>query len=789
MARLSIPDEQTYATFTATAQTVFPITFAILSGKADLRVSVDGVERNQNEFTFSGTLLEGGGYSGGTVTLNTAATGSVVIWRDVTPERASQFAPNNSVPVSSIDRALNRAMALVQDVRRDAGRALKVGFGEDPISESDIIEAAQAVASKANTNGLNLAANFRANARIYLNPLDYGAVSGGDDDDTQAWLDALDDGRTYGLPVDGLGLTYGVADFSFDPNVELRNATFKHLAPDTGVDGATASKVVECIGTGKASDDWLRLSNIRVDRNGGSVSTMLRPNQGVRAVDLGFVTLSQVEVFGNNSGEGVKINQVGEARVDLHVHDLKYVHSTQNNDTVEGVVFEDVDVVFGTVRISKLGRTDQTTVERYRYSRGLTLDRCRRGALNIDISKCEQPIDYSGLGSSRVMLTGRVYQVFGLGLKLAHAHFIDHCANLKIDHAGRYGVLVGGPSDGEGTPYQQMIRVSNLTVSNTGSNGYYRGLGALTAGVVLDRNSGDATKGKFPKNIVIENNIIHNETGSVVVTRDGNDLVMADGRLPVSTCMPVIFSTTDQLPNPISPGATYWLIWDETSLKVRIATSYNNAEDGVYVTLTNAGSGTHTMTGKSFMDYRGYAPTQAGFRDASAPNYFRNNLGAGATVADSVGFVLNAGTAAFVPTDGANALATGVWTDITPNGNPPAPGWQAKSDPAALYNTSTGVLTLDQGVWQIDGLVAFVANGTGARDAKVVVDIGAGFADALPFRRIANPSASEVTDVLVSDTLVVTGLTASVKIQARQTSGGALNTHPNTRLGARKISG
>ncbi len=164
MARLSIPDEQTFATFTATAQTVFPVSFALLSGKVDLRVSVDGLELAQSAFTFSGTLLDGGGYQGGVVTLNTAATGKVIIWRDVTAQRASQFAPSNSVPVGSIDGAFNRAMALLQDVRRDVDRALLAPLGSDIPNGAEIIAAALATAQKADRD----AGNFTlANVQSY----------------------------------------------------------------------------------------------------------------------------------------------------------------------------------------------------------------------------------------------------------------------------------------------------------------------------------------------------------------------------------------------------------------------------------------------------------------------------------------------------------------------------------------------------------------------------------------------------------------------------------------------
>ncbi|GAA0768928.1 glycosyl hydrolase family 28-related protein [Brevundimonas olei] len=117
MARLIIPDEPTSITFQATAQTVFPISFALF-GKENLRVFVDDDELQQADFTFSGSILEGGGYQGGTVTLASAVTGEVKIERDVRPVRASNYAPSNYVPVQAVDQALNRLTAQQQDIRR-----------------------------------------------------------------------------------------------------------------------------------------------------------------------------------------------------------------------------------------------------------------------------------------------------------------------------------------------------------------------------------------------------------------------------------------------------------------------------------------------------------------------------------------------------------------------------------------------------------------------------------------------------------------------------------------------
>ena len=120
MARLTIPDEITSQTFTVTTSTSsFPISFSLPSGKADLRVKVGDSVLSTSSFSFSGTLLEGGGYDGGTVTLNTAAENTtVIIERRTKIQRATNFAPAASAPVQSVDSELNRLTAIAQDINR-----------------------------------------------------------------------------------------------------------------------------------------------------------------------------------------------------------------------------------------------------------------------------------------------------------------------------------------------------------------------------------------------------------------------------------------------------------------------------------------------------------------------------------------------------------------------------------------------------------------------------------------------------------------------------------------------
>lgn len=130
MAQLTIPDETTAQAYVVSAaQTVFPFSFAVFA-KADLHFSVGGVELLQTDFSLSGTLCDGGGYQGGTITLNTPVSATTcLLWRETTAARSSNFSPSPSVPVRDIDVALNRLAAMGQDFRRDMLASIGGGTG------------------------------------------------------------------------------------------------------------------------------------------------------------------------------------------------------------------------------------------------------------------------------------------------------------------------------------------------------------------------------------------------------------------------------------------------------------------------------------------------------------------------------------------------------------------------------------------------------------------------------------------------------------------------------------
>lgn len=82
---------------------------------------------------------------------------------------------------------------------------------------------------------------------------------------------------------------------------------------------------------------------------------------------------------------------------------------------------------------------------------------------------------------------------------------------------------------------------------------------------------------------------------SFTASADTDKLLLTKPRIDWTTGDEVELTTTDTLPDPLAVGTIYYVIMD-ADLYIQLATSSANADAGTAVGLTDAGSGTHTIT-------------------------------------------------------------------------------------------------------------------------------------------------------------------------------------------------
>lgn len=119
MVHITVPDQTPLIEYTATAaQTDFAFQFTFFD-KSDLRVTVDQIELDQEEFEVAGTSGYEGGYPSGTVILDTGASAGaiVLIWSELKPVRINDFTEGGSMPARAVNTELDRLTARHRDVR------------------------------------------------------------------------------------------------------------------------------------------------------------------------------------------------------------------------------------------------------------------------------------------------------------------------------------------------------------------------------------------------------------------------------------------------------------------------------------------------------------------------------------------------------------------------------------------------------------------------------------------------------------------------------------------------
>ena len=149
MAHVTVADVATRVAYTVggTPQSAFTIPFAYFD-PTDIVVYVGGVLKTYStDFSVSGVSVDGG-YSGGTVTLNSAVSNTtVVVQRDTPTARTEDFPyPSSTLNIKALNTALDKIAAWAQQLKAKFRRGLR-----QPDSDTADIGALPAKATRAGT--------------------------------------------------------------------------------------------------------------------------------------------------------------------------------------------------------------------------------------------------------------------------------------------------------------------------------------------------------------------------------------------------------------------------------------------------------------------------------------------------------------------------------------------------------------------------------------------------------------------------------------------------------------
>lgn len=256
--------------------------------------------------------------------------------------------------------------------------------------------------------------------------------------------------------------------------------------------------------------------------------------------------------------------------------------------------------------------------------------------------------------------------------------------------------------------------VTGVIARNIGTNGKWTN----TSIVKLDRNGSGAPLGAYPKGTAITGNKGVSDQGATTFVRtDAAQLTLAAG-IPIQTGVRVRLTTTGALPGGLATATDYWLIDVPDTDRIKLASSYINALDGVAVALANAGTGVHTITLQSDCDWGVYSNVD--LYDKDAPNEVWSNSFSGMRQG-AVSPLVQALTAS----------GWGLPRNISANAATPIL-FDFEDDVYALLEPTTGVFTCPR-----DGQLEFMPDvvwdsvSTGFRQVWMQKDTGASWVDVL----------------------------------------------------------
>ena len=125
MAHITIPAGEPLVSYTPGGSSTGPfnVTFPIFA-ESDLNVVVNGVLLSSSDWTFTPTDTRTGGHQAGYITLDSATTYEVVIYRDATRSRTSDYA-SGPLDINTLNTDVDRTVARDQDLKLQIDRTLR----------------------------------------------------------------------------------------------------------------------------------------------------------------------------------------------------------------------------------------------------------------------------------------------------------------------------------------------------------------------------------------------------------------------------------------------------------------------------------------------------------------------------------------------------------------------------------------------------------------------------------------------------------------------------------------
>lgn len=790
------------------SQTAFTFTFKVQDSDdiAVYQLAAD-VETTVSPTVYTVTLnTDQNANPGGTVEFDTApATGVTVritTEADSTQETSvqNQGAFNPTVLVEAFDKLTISVQQIEERLSRvptfpimtpptdatlpdAAARADKViGFDADgdlAVLQAAALAGAQAVVAASWTNRLTAAVSKTI---PFIRPEWYNALDTVTDpgtDHTANFLAAASAAAAEGRILDLGGKTYAVEGVVYDglDNLVTRNGGLVKRTPTAGQFCLSAEDT-----------PGLVFERVKFDRGTDGTIGSLNVDAGIYLLGCDRAVLTGCEVTGDGKGSGILMQYSDDVLIDrLYAHDIFYTHVAETDDSVHGLWLRYCNrFVIDRSVFRIIGRDDQTSASRDRYSRLIALSGCRTGLIHASsFYRGDQHIDVTGSDGNMNVTVANCLGMFPHSVMVKFSGSARSCKAIgnQAIGAGLYAFLANGAGGNHLNATRDIDFIGNKAL-NTGCA--KKQTASNIKGFSAERSTGSSSPfSSTPKNVKFLACEAVSEIGSAATTVASTTLMAIDSATLLMEFSPGVRAqfTASAYPTGLAAATDYWLLPITGTSNYAVCNSFDNflrayeaVEAGTsyaaYVISTLAGGTSVVVTLQQDM-YDGFFNNVATADiDTATPNIARG--------CSSVGHTNKAYNGLHVPIVTVAAGATQSIPDATFTDLVLAT--TTVVDSMGLYNTGTGEFTVPySGFWALDVEPEFAANATGVRRAKVLADTGGGYAAVTPVYNYANQGASfEVLCHMNHKGWYARG--TKLKVQVSQNSTAALNITANSRV-------